>query len=213
MFITIEGPDGAGKTTQISILEEFLKKKGRKVIRTREPGGTEIGSRIRQIILDPASEKMSSITEALLYAADRAQHVNEVIKPYLEEGFVVISDRYVDSSIAYQGCGLGLDISLIKQLCDIATSGLMPDITVLLDIDSEEGLKRAFEARYNDAKIKEFEDRIEDRDIEFHRSVRSCYLQLAKESPQRYIVLDVSKKTISQVASLITKAVDEYLTR
>jgi len=156
---------------------------------------------------------MSSITEALLYAADRAQHVNEVIKPYLEEGFVVISDRYVDSSIAYQGCGLGLDISLIKQLCDIATSGLMPDITVLLDIDSEEGLKRAFEARYNDAKIKEFEDRIEDRDIEFHRSVRSCYLQLAKESPQRYIVLDVSKKTISQVASLITKAVDEYLTR
>ena len=216
MFITIEGPDGAGKTTQISLLEDHLRQRGLKVLRTREPGGTDIGTRIRRIILDPSSSNMSAITEALLYAADRAQHVDEVVRPALKDGLTVISDRYVDSSVAYQGCGLGLDVSLIKKISEIATDGLMPDLTILLDIDSQEGLRRAFKARKDvsclqGVETKEVADRIEERDLEFHRSVRKSYLQLAKESPERYRILEISGRSVSEVAHLIADTVDKFI--
>jgi dTMP kinase len=171
LLITFEGPDGSGKTTQISLLKEYLSSKGFEVVFTREPGGTKISEKIRDIVLDNKNSEMSAMCEALLYASSRAQLVHEVIKPALLEGKVVIMDRFVESSIVYQGIGRKLGADKIKSINDAATEGLKPDITVLLTIPFEEGLRRK-------SKQKDF-DRLENSGDDFHRRVHEGYMNLA----------------------------------
>ncbi|MBM7623943.1 dTMP kinase [Sporohalobacter salinus] len=193
LFITLEGPEGAGKSTQIELLSEYFNECGYKVVTTREPGGTEVGNRIRKILLDSDLDNLESKTELLLYAASRAQHVIEVIKPELKKGKVVICDRFVDATMAYQGFGRKLDKDLIQELNRLATGGLEPDLTFLLDIESEKGLLRT------KGKAK---DRIESEDLFFHQQVRNGYLKLAKEK-SRFEVIDGSQDIKSVSASLI----------
>ncbi len=170
-FITLEGPEGSGKSTQAGKLAEYFLNCGVKVVRTREPGGVEISEKLREMLLNP-DNVISSRTELLLYAAGRAQHTEELILPVLKEGGTVICERYTHASIAYQGFGRGLDIGLIKELNKVATLGVAPDITIILDIDVEEGLKRV-------QKSNRGLDRLESEDILFHKRVREGYLKLA----------------------------------
>lgn len=179
LFITFEGPDGAGKTTQIKKLNEYFLAQGRKVALTREPGGTKIAEAIRNILLDAGNMGMDNRTELLLYAAARAQHVSELIKPAIEVGEVVICDRFYDSTFAYQGFGRNLDEQLIEQLNTIATEGLQPHLTILLDIDARIGLERVQNSRG-----KAF-DRLESEQLEFHQRVRQGFLTLAERFPKR----------------------------
>lgn len=204
MFITIEGPEGAGKTTQIIRLSQYLKEKGIEHILTREPGGTVIGNAIRDLLLKHREESMSPVTEALLYAASRAQLVAQVIKPALEKGLVVLCDRYVDSSLAYQGAGLGLDMSFIKAINEAATSGLAPDITFLLDLDPEIGLKRKLKTNSGSY------DRIEQRDISYHRRIRKAYLELAEKDRERFRVIDATLGK-EEIQSKIREIVKRHL--
>jgi dTMP kinase len=178
LFVVFEGGEGAGKSTQVTRLAAVLEESGHEVVLTREPGATPVGVRIRALLLDP-STTLSPRAEALLYAADRAQHVATVVKPALERGAVVISDRYVDSSLAYQGAGRALPQDDVARLSRWATDGLVPDLTVLLDIDPAVGLARATGAP----------DRIEQESLAFHRAVRQAFLDLAAADPDRYLVL------------------------
>ncbi len=182
-FISIEGPDGAGKSTQLKNIIKYFKEKDIDIIFTREPGGTEIGEKIRKIILDKENEKMCDMAEALLYAASRAQHVNEKIKPKLDEGRVVLCDRYVDSSIAYQGYGRELG-ELVTVINDYAIAGVKPDITILLLINPEEGRGRI----NNNEK-----DRLEIQKDDFHQRVYEGYRKLCEKEPSRFHVIDASK--------------------
>ena len=204
VFITLEGPDGCGKSTQSRMLCDALAAAGYDVVRTFEPGGTAIGRRIREIILDTKSGGMCGITEFLLYAADRAQDVHEVIMPALAAGRIVIGDRFFDSSIAYQGYGLGMDVEAVRAVNAIATRGLIPDLTVLLDIDPATGVARATGGR--DA------DRIERRKLAFHTSVRNAYLQMAANEPDRFRVVGVGDLSIDQVHAAVFREVTEFLT-
>ena len=182
-FISIEGPDGAGKSTQLKNIIKYFKEKDIDIIFTREPGGTEIGEKIRKIILDKENEKMCDMAEALLYAASRAQHVNEKIKPKLDEGRVVLCDRYVDSSIAYQGYGRELG-ELVTVINDYAIAGVKPDITILLLINPVEGRGRI----NNNEK-----DRLEIQKDDFHQRVYEGYRKLCEKEPSRFHVIDASK--------------------
>lgn len=182
MFISFEGGEGAGKSTQIELLQRAIAATGRDVVVTREPGGTVIGERVRQIVLDPASTEMSDRAEALLYAAARAQHVEEVIAPALEKGAVVLCDRFVDSSVVYQGIGRGLGNEQIAELNRWGTAEIMPDLVVVLDIDAVEGLRRAGSSP----------DRLESAGTDFHRGVNAAFLRLAEQNPERYVVIDGS---------------------
>ncbi|WP_410506305.1 dTMP kinase [Haloimpatiens sp. FM7315] len=173
LLITLEGPDGSGKTTQINLLEEYLKEKGYEVLKTREPGGTSISEKIRDIILDNHNVKMCGMCEALLYAASRAQLVNEVLKPAIEEGKIVICDRFVDSSIVYQGIGRGLGVDRIRSINEAALDGLCTDITIMLTLPYDEGLKRKY-------KQKIF-DRLENSGEEFHKKVFEGYLEISRK--------------------------------
>lgn len=184
LFITLEGGDGSGKTTQASLLHGWLESAGRTVVRTREPGGTEVGVLIRDIVLHHRGE-VSPRAEALLYAADRAHHIATVVRPALERGEVVIQDRYLDSSVAYQGAGRVLGRDEIRDLSLWATEGLLPDLTVLLDLDPATARARL------DAADKPF-DRLEAERDEFHTRVRAEYLVLAAAEPERFLVLDAS---------------------
>lgn len=200
LFISIEGPDGSGKSTQIKKITEYLNKKGYETVLTREPGGTVISEKIRSVILDKAHSEMAYMTEALLYAASRAQHVEEVIKPALAEGKIVICDRFVDSSIAYQGCGrkLGEAVEIINRF---AVDGCMPDITFLFKLPPSEGKKR----------IKEDEqDRIEKEELDFHNRVFEGYLELEKRFPERIRGIDATK-TIEEVSAQILKCIESVL--
>ncbi|MEA2452918.1 MAG: dTMP kinase [Actinomycetota bacterium] len=181
-FVAFEGGEGAGKTTQIEAFTKWLDARGAEVVRTREPGGTEIGARIRDVLLDPASAAMDERTEALLYAADRAQHVAEVIKPALDAGKVVVTDRFIDSSLAYQGLARGLGVDDIFRISEWATGGLMPDLVLYMKVDPTVGLHRV------DRDL----DRIEQEDGDFHRKVGEAYLELAIRYPGRFVVLDAS---------------------
>jgi len=181
-FVVFEGGEGAGKTTQMKALVGWLKSQGIDAVTTQEPGGTEIGNRIRAILLDTKSDAMDPRTEALLYAADRAQHVAEVIRPALEAGKVVVSDRYVDSSLAYQGIARGLGLDQIYRISEWATGGVVPDLVFFLSIDPREGLERAGDEP----------DRIESEGDQFHTKVRNAYLELAQKFPARFVVLDGS---------------------
>lgn len=182
LFITFEGGDGAGKTTQAALLEQWVRTHGRNVVRTREPGGTEVGLRIRDIVLHHRGH-IDPRAEALLYAADRAHHIATHVRPAVARGDVVIQDRYLDSSVAYQGAGRVLDADDVRALSLWATDGLLPDLTVLLDLDPADARRRL------DADDKPF-DRLEAEKEEFHARVRDGFLALAAAEPQRFLVLD-----------------------
>lgn len=185
LFITVEGTDGSGKTTQIKNMSEHLASLGCQVLLTREPGGTRISESIRSVILDPSYTEMSSTTELLLYSAARAQHVEQVIRPSVDKGITVICDRYVDSFYAYQGFGRGIGLGLLESITNIAIGGTMPDITFFFDLDPEIGLKRRFAATGS--------DRIENEEMEFHKKVHAGYKALAERHPARIRTIDASK--------------------
>lgn len=184
LFLTFEGGDGSGKSTQSALLKAWLTEQGRTVVSTREPGGTEVGDEIREIVLHRRGHIVPR-AEALLYAADRAQHVSTVVRPALERGDIVLQDRYLDSSVAYQGVGRELEAGEIRDLSLWAAEGLLPDITVLLDLDVAIGRGRLDESRTR-------YDRLESEAAEFHTRVREAYLQLAAAEPERFLVLDAT---------------------
>lgn len=195
LFITFEGPDGSGKSTQAQSLASRLQEEGYRVLLTREPGGTKLGEAVREILLGKAHQ-ISQRTEALLYAAARAQHVEEKLIPALARGQIVICDRFVDSSLAYQGYGLGMCLSEINQINSFATGGLKPDLTFLLDLSPQEGLARARQDRGQ-------MDRIEERDLQFHTKVRQGFLELAKQESQRFRVIQTQDRYKEEVAASI----------
>ncbi|ACM20506.1 thymidylate kinase [Geotalea daltonii FRC-32] len=188
-FITFEGIEGCGKTTQIKLLEQHLAEKGFKVLLTREPGGCPIADQIRAILLDAANSAMTPSAELLLYAAARAQHVEEVIKPALADDCIVLCDRFTDATVAYQGYGRGLDLDSIGYLNQLATSGLKPQLTILLDCPVEVGLKRAL-ARINGISAGAREERFELESTLFHQKVRNGYLKLAENEKGRFLIVD-----------------------
>ncbi|OQY07589.1 MAG: dTMP kinase [Desulfobacteraceae bacterium 4572_123] len=189
MFITLEGIEGAGKTTQIKEMVGFLENRGRSCTVTREPGGTAIGKKIRSILLDPECGEMHPLAELLLYNADRAQHVETLIKPALDAGKTVICDRFFDATTVYQGYARGLDIGLIMTLHQLVLGGLKPDMTILFDLPAETGLTRAWKAvRQGDRTNRE--TRFEEEKLEFHEQVRNGYLDMARQEPTRFRVID-----------------------
>ena len=198
LFVVFEGGEGAGKSTQMAAFARYLTARGEEVVTTREPGGTEIGERIRGLLLDPGLNEMDARTEALLYAADRAQHAAQVIKPALDAGKVVVSDRFVDSSLAYQGLARGLGLEDIYEISDWATEGLLPDIVFFMKLNALEGLDRVGDER----------DRIEAEADDFHMKVEHAYEEIALRFPSRFVVLDASGST-SQVHSEVVKAFEE----
>lgn len=203
VFISFEGPDGSGKSTQVRLLARALARLGYDCVCASEPGGTSIGRRIREIILDTRSAGMHGVTEFLLYAADRAEDVNETILPAIGTGKVVLADRFVDSSLAYQGHGLGMDLESVIAVNDIATGGLRPDLTLLLDIDAAAGVARA-KGRSNG-------DRIEARVLEFHERVRAAYHGMAQREPARFRTVDVGGKGVDQVHREVLAIVAGFL--
>lgn len=202
MFITIEGPDGSGKTTQVAPLSEYLIQSGYQVLITREPGGTVIGDQIRRILSDLKNTGMHPRSETLLFLAARAQLVEEVIKPHLEKGFVVLCDRYADSTMAYQGYGHQNEIQQISSLISFATGGLKPDLTLLLDLDAQTGLKR--KARGDEW------NRLDAYSLEFHERVRQGYATLVEEEPERWVVID-AEQPADRIQEIIRKVVGERL--
>ncbi|GAB3147438.1 hypothetical protein GCM10027058_06380 [Microbacterium neimengense] len=202
LWITFEGGDGSGKTTQASLLEQWLRESGRTVVRTREPGGTEVGVLVRDIVLHHRGE-VAARAEALLYAADRAQHVETLVRPALARGEIVVQDRYLDSSVAYQGAGRVLDAGEIRQLSLWATGGALPDVTVLLDLDPASARSRL------DAADKPF-DRLESEKDEFHARVRAAFLDLAAGEPQRFLVIDAAAG-VDEIAAVIRERVVNLL--
>ncbi len=195
LFITFEGGDGCGKTTQIKLLDEYLRNKGYKTLLTREPGSKGLGVKVREILLNYDGE-VSPVCESFLFLADRAQNVDCIIKPALEDGTIVICDRHTDSSVAYQGYGRGLDIDRINMLNNIATSGLKPDLTIVLDVDVETSQKRVGAEK----------DRMESAGMEFFERVRQGYLEIAKQEPERVKVVD-STQTIEEIHKEILELV------
>jgi dTMP kinase len=196
-FITVEGPDGTGKSTQVKLLGQYLKERGHEVLLTREPGGTSLAEKIRSILLDPGSAGIAPETEALLYAAARAQHVAEVIAPALASGKIVLSDRFIDSTIVYQGIGRGLAAGDIAAINSFATGGIKPDLTIVLDLEPEEGLAR-LASRCNG---QEGFDRMEQESVEFYRKVREGYLALARQEERIKVIS--AKGTVEKVQERI----------
>lgn len=207
LFLVVEGGDGAGKSTQIERLASFLKGAGRPPIVTREPGGTAVGVAIRELLLDPANGGLSPRAEALLYAADRAQHVLEVIRPALEAGRVVISDRYLDSSLAYQGLARGLGVGAIEGISRWATDGLLPDLVILLDVAAPEGRRRLAGA---DRAAERSADRMEQEGDAFHAKVANAYWALSRAYPGRFAVVDGGGGP-DEVAAAIRRHVEKLL--
>jgi len=188
MFITLEGPEGSGKSCQIPGLAEYVRELGFEVLTTREPGGTAIGDQVRQVIMSLKNTEMNPRTEIMLFCAARAQLVEQVIRPALARGVVVISDRYGDSTLAYQGYGHRLDLSILRQILDFATGGLKPDLTLLLDVDVNEGLRRRRSSGGEWNRLDAFE-------VEFHERVRLGYHELAQSEPERWRVIDSNQST------------------
>ena len=205
MFITLEGPDGSGKTTQARLLAEWLQGQGYDVVLTREPGGTDIGDQIRAVLHDPCNNAMDARTEILLYSASRAQHVAQQIQPALAGGQVVVSDRYADSTLAYQGYGRGLDLDTLRKITEFATGGLTPDLTLYLDITPKEGLERRQlgGGEWN---------RLDAEALEFHQRVRSGYLELIEQEPERWVAVDADR-AVEKVQAEIRVMVRERLMR
>ena len=209
LFITFEGVEGSGKSTQIQALRESLEARGSRVLTTREPGGCPIADAIRAILLDPANHALLPRAELLLYAAARAQHVEQVIRPALAQGRIVLCDRYADATTAYQGGGRGLDADLVATLNHIAATGLIPDLTVLLDLPVELGLTRARRRNLDDALLDE--GRFEMEGLDFHRQVRSAYLALA-ERDARFRIVDATGPA-ELVAARVAAVVEPLLSQ
>lgn len=182
LFITFEGPDGCGKTTQMKLLAEYIEKKGKEVVLTREPGGKGLGEKVREILLNYDGE-VSDRCESFLFLADRAQNIDIIVNPAVKEGKIVLCDRHIDSTVAYQGYGRGLNIDRINMLNNLATNGKKPDLTLVFDVDVETSMKRVGKEK----------DRMESAGIDFHNRVRKGYLELAKQEPKRIKVLDATK--------------------
>jgi dTMP kinase len=202
LFITLEGGDGSGKTTQAELLREWLTAEGRTVVRTREPGGTDVGLEIRELVLHHRGD-IDPRAEALLYAADRAHHVATLVRPALGRGEVVVQDRYLDSSVAYQGAGRVLDPAEVRRISEWATEGLLPDLTVLLDLDSA-----AARARLDVARSRY--DRLEAEASDFHDRVRAAFLGLADAEPARFLVVDAARP-VDEIAAAIRERVSALL--
>ena len=204
MFITLEGPEGSGKTTAVNYAVSKLEEMGYQIVRTREPGGTPIAEQIRNVILDKANTSMDPRTEALLYAASRRQHLVEKVWPAIKEGKIVICDRYLDSSLAYQGGARGLGVDNILNINMFATEGTFPDLTLLFDIEPEVGLARI--AANADREV----NRLDLEKLEFHQKVRNTFLELAKRYPDRFVIIDAAKPR-DEVAKATLKAILERL--
>ncbi len=186
MFITVEGPEGSGKSSQLPVLAEFLRQQGYAVSTTREPGGTEIGNQVRAVLMSLQNTAMNARTEALLFCAARAQLVEQVIRPRLAAGEIVLSDRYADSTLAYQGYGRGCDLGQLRCLLDFATGGLWPDLTLLMDVPVEEGLrrKRSGGGEWN---------RLDAWEVALHQRIRQGFLEIAQADPERWIIVDAGQ--------------------
>ncbi|MDM7990904.1 dTMP kinase [Arthrobacter sp. zg-Y877] len=203
LFVAMEGGDGAGKSTQARRLAAALQETGRTVLRTREPGGTPVGEQLRALVLEHGNGDIDARTEALIFAASRAAHVQQVIEPALTAGTVVVCDRYIDSSVAYQGAGRGLGTEAVRSLNTWATSGLEPDLTVLLDVDPERGRDRRTAGNAP-------EDRLESEPDTFHLQIRRAFLETAAAAPDRYLVLDAGRP-VDELAQTILQRVEKLL--
>ena len=200
-FITFEGIDGCGKSTQLRMLASELRLRGREVVTTREPGGTPLGLRIRQLLLD-SEEQVDPLAELLLYAADRAQHVRSHVRPALDSGHIVLSDRYADATVAYQGAGRGFPDELVAELVALATGGLMPHLTLIFDLPVDESRRRQERRTSKGEKA----DRLDAEDAAFHTRVRDAYLRIAAAEPERVRVIDAAgsvQETQSQVMRIV----------
>lgn len=207
--MTFEGPEGSGKSTQIQLLHQALKGRGFAVVCTREPGGTLISEQIRAVLHDLKNVGMSREAEVLLYSASRAQHVAQLIRPALERGEVVISDRYAESTLAYQGYGRGLDLDILKTITGFATGGLYPDLVIYLDLDVQLGLQR----KLRDQQQGQGEwNRMDQQDIAFHRRVREGYLKMAGQDRERWLVIDATR-SVEEIHSMVLGRVEEFLGR
>ena len=204
-FITFEGIDGCGKSTQLRMLASELRLRGREVVSTREPGGTPLGLRIRQLLLD-SEEQVDPLAELLLYAADRAQHVRTHVRPALDSGHVVLSDRYADATVAYQGAGRGFPQELVSELVVLATGGLMPELTLIFDLPVDEGQRR--QARRSSKGHKA--DRLDAEDAAFHTRVRDAYLRIAAAEPERVRVIDAAG-SVQETQAHVMRAVMPFL--
>lgn len=207
-FITFEGIDGSGKSTQLRLLNSFLRARGCDALVTREPGGTTLGLRLREALLD-AHEEVDPLTELLVFAADRAQHVRRKLLPALESGAVVISDRYADATVAYQGAGRGFAPELISQIVQLATGGLKPELTLLFDVSIDESISRT--TRRSTARNPAGRDRLDIEKAEFHLRVRDAYLALANAEPERIKVIDTSG-TVEQTHQRVKEIIVPFLT-
>ena len=199
LFVCFEGGEGAGKSTQSQALREYLVSRGREVVLTFEPGDTDVGRKIRQIVLDPETGELADETEALFYAADKSEHLRRVVRPALARDAVVITDRYVDSSLAYQGAGRALEFDSLERMLRWATGDLRPHLTVLLDLDPATGLTRFAER-----------DRIEGEPLVFHQRVRDGFLSLAERDPEHYLVLD-ARAPVDEIAKAVAARVEDLL--
>ena len=209
MFISFEGIEGSGKTTNIRHAVGFLRDKGHDCVITREPGGTRIGEKIRAILLDPSNKEMDPLTELLLYTADRSQHIKELIAPFLSAGKTVVCDRYYDATVVYQGYARGLDTGLILRLHRLLFENLKPDITLLLDLPPEIGLSRAWK-QIDQGDRDRVETRFEEETLSFHKKVRSGYLEMARLEPERFRIIDASQEP-DQVRKEITRTLSEEI--
>ncbi len=199
LFITFEGADGCGKTTQLNLLKDYLEQKGHEIVLTREPGAKGLGEKIREILLNYEGD-VSNRCESFLFLADRAQNIDIIVNPAIKEGKIVLCDRHTDSSVAYQGYGRGLDIEQIKTLNKLATGGKVPDITLVFDVDVETSMKRVGNEK----------DRMESAGIEFFNRVRNGYLEIAKQEPDRIKIID-STKSIKEIHTEVIKVIEQIL--
>ena len=207
LFITFEGPDGSGKSTQIQLTAQFLTNLGYDVLTTREPGGTAIGDQIRDVLHSVNNTAMCAPAEVLLYSASRAQLVHQVILPHLKRGGAVVCDRYADSTFAYQGYGRGLEAEMLRLITRFATQSLKPDLTIYLDLDPAQGLERKQNA--NSAGAGEW-NRMDQLELDFHQRVRAGYLEMAQDEPERWLVIDATG-SIEAVNQAIRQRLDQYL--
>ena len=206
-FITFEGGDGSGKTTQVRAVESYLRDLGRSCVVTREPGGTSLGKLIRKVVLESADNEIAESTELFLYLADRAQHVEEIIAPALSSGKIVLCDRFSDSTLAYQGYGRGMDLNWLRSLNDSATKGVHPHLSFLFDCPVELGLARAALRGAQSPLDRPQEDRFEREKYEFHEKVRKGFLELAHAEPERFRIIDASR-SVREVAKEIRDIID-----
>ena len=206
-FVTIEGGDGSGKSRQLGLLDEYLDSRGVSRLLTREPGDTPLGKQLRKLVLEGRPESLSDETELFLILADRAQHVHEVVRPAIEQGKLVMSDRFVDSTLAYQGYGRGMDLALLRRLNLVATGGTMPELTIILDCPVEVALERAAERQDRQASR---ENRFEAEGVAFQRRVREGFLELAGAEPSRYVVVQ-SDGPVMATQEKLRRIVDDWL--